>query len=272
MEKMITFWNDHLVSPVFCKLIYDTVPIEFHVPVVFFPHTKDFGVAGRCYYDRIDTNLQEIFYFFHYKKFELWKELLNTTYHEFGHIATDPFHSYLSNDAYETNLQTYYFVEGLANEWADHALLRLAENDKRLYQPYTLGPYFDGRIIKFKNAYHKAFGYPNRSWTINERRKYISGGQLSANEVARGTNAYIYSNGNYLHPDTRLINKLAVDLAYPYIDHRGYKHQFFAWGDLPEIIRRVTIFKATHRIRPTEAQYMEHIKSGVCTLPDASYF
>ncbi len=272
---MITFHNDHLVSPEFCKLIYATVPEEYHIPVILVPHTKEFRFRGACSYNSIELNLQAIFYHGYPGEFKLWKNLLSVTYHEFGHKANEHLTNHISIEEYWGYENGYHLTEQLAIDWANKKLLELAEIDTRLCQPKQLGPYFDGRIIKRKNE-TRTHG-ELILWVIEEYRKFACGGQLSATEVAKMFGAYKYpkykgfsfedrSNfegkfeGRYEAPDTRLVRKLAKDLAYIYTDHFNRKHMYFAWGDCEEIGRRVAGYKAMHGPGPSEIEYIEECK------------
>lgn len=260
---MITFHNDHLVTPEFCKLIYNTVPEEHHIPVIFVPHPKDYRVRGRCCYKFIKLNLQGIYYYGYPGEFRLWKSLLYVAYHEFGHRATAHLTDHISNEEYYTYGRGYQYMERLAEDWANQKLLELAEEDKRLYQPKRLGPYFDGRIVKTKNRARASGGLC--LWVIEEYRRYITGGQLSAREVASSLEAYRYpkspnGEGRYPTSNSRHIKKLAMDLAYIYTDRLNRKHQYFAWGDIPEIGRRVAKYKAIHGPTSGETEYNEELK------------
>lgn len=236
---MIEFHNDHLVSPDLCKLLYDTIPEDLHVPVVFVPHTKKYSTSGTCYWDHIKLFLQGVFYGGFNRgsgsvDFGIWQYMLKVAYHEFGHLATYEDMLPVSQNAYESDFGERRRIEHAADKWAEIKLLELAEHEKRLCQPQGLGPYFDGRIVKLKRSRHHKF--------LKNYRCYKTGGQLSTGDVAKYCETW--KPKGWWKPDTRLIRRLAKDLAFEYIDRAGRLHMFFAWGDLPEIKRRVAAAKA----------------------------
>lgn len=241
---MISFHNDHLVSPELCKLLYETIPERIHLPVVFVPHTERWRTGGSCYWDHIELYLQGIFHngfrrCYGSIDFSLWKQMLYVAYHEFGHLATFSRTEYRDN-AYEEDRNFKFNVEELADDWANKMLLNLAEHDKRLFQPIRLGPYFDGRMVKAKTTFRKDLPHP---WLKNYRC-FKSGGQFSTGDVAK-----MCAAGPWSKPNTRLIRRLADDLSYKYIDRAGRKQLFFAWGDIPEIMRRVEGFQRERKTR-----------------------
>lgn len=261
---MITFHNDHLVSPEFCKLLYDTIPEEYHIPVIFNPNTLDRHVAGECSYSSIALNLQIIYSDAYPGEYKLWKEMLTTAYQQFGYKATRNLTRNVYPEGYSAEKREHQYVKQLAKDWANQKLLDLAEKDNRLCQPRKLGPFFEYRIWRRKKS-AKAF-IRNRSWLIEEYRKYVTGGQLSASEMADMLGIYTYpkdrqhGNERIPVPDSRLINKLSKDLALVYCDHHDRQHLYFAWGDCLEIGRRVTRYKATHTPIPSEVEYLEQRK------------
>jgi len=237
---MITFHNDHLVASEFCKLIYDTVPDDAHVPVICVPHTAEYRVVGRTDHTTVRLHLQSIYYWGINDggEFGVWKQLLHTTYHEFGHIATEAQIKDVSNEQYQRREREYSYCENLADQWANSALLRLMAVDRRLEQPRRLGKYFDGRLMRSRISIRKANPGKLVPDLLDSYRKFKSGGQLSTREMSEAIHEV----------NTRLIRKLAADLAYNYTDRAGRLHMYFAWGDIQEIARRIAEHRAEHKV------------------------
>jgi hypothetical protein len=253
---MITFHNDNLVAPEFCRLIYQTIPEGIHVPVIFASHEKHCacrggwgewkGYVGHTNGTYVCLHLSTMYYFTRgaYREFDFWKKLLHTTYHEFGHIAT--YHEFEHRQGmYENDPKAHDNIESRANWWADLQMANLAEHNKRLAQPARLGPYFDGREAKQRLRMHPHNGYRG----VVSYRLRMTGGQFTITDVAGQAGEY----GN-----TALIRKLAADLASTYTDHAGRVLFFFAYGDLGEIKRRV----AAHR-----AVYPKHVRQRAPLAP-----
>lgn len=248
---MINFWNDHLVAPELCEIIYQLVPIEYHQPVVFNAKVQDWRNRGTWNPQLIRINLQTIFYS-NITAFDYWKQLLLTAFHEFGHAATSMYNIEQYNNSWDYKWQE----ERRADSWADRRMVELLRYDKRLAQPERLGAYFNGRIVQIKNRRTEPDGI--NMWSIREWRKYKSGGQFTTNEVAWYQGIYAARNGV---PATWLIRKLAEDLAYIYFDKAGRKHMLFAYGDLEEIARRVQRYKAEHNW--TASPYETYVPSDL---------
>ena len=108
---MIAFHNHRLVPPELCKLLYQVVPKEHHVPVRFFNRHDAYGEptgrkAPRGYSTPsgvfmfqgrpwIGINLNAVYYTGTPKRHPglavstaLWRTLLDVCLHEFGHAAT----------------------------------------------------------------------------------------------------------------------------------------------------------------------------------------
>src|SRR5215207_4990259 len=105
---MIDFYNDQLVPPELCRLLYQAVPKQYHVPVRFYNRRqKDlYGERGSyplgSLYSKagilpwyIEINLNPIFESCGYMRphasapsTNVWRLLLDVCLHEFGHGAT----------------------------------------------------------------------------------------------------------------------------------------------------------------------------------------
>jgi len=101
---MISFYNDHLVPPELCRLLHQVVPKEYHVPVRFHNrrkkdiHANNYprGSFSPTKAPHIDINLNPIYGASSYRSdlrggapsTVIWRQLLDTCLHEFGHSAT----------------------------------------------------------------------------------------------------------------------------------------------------------------------------------------
>ncbi len=107
---MISFHKDNLVPPELCRLLYEAVPKEYHVPVRFHNQRRkhlygESGLypAGSVRISRhkkpspIDINLNPIYEFKEKTEHSfsalapssaLWRLLVEVCLHEFGHVAT----------------------------------------------------------------------------------------------------------------------------------------------------------------------------------------
>ena len=272
---MITFHNDHLVSPVLCELLYNTVDEHLHRPVIFVPGKTDLQALGRCYYRYIEIYLHEIFICEPPEIFRLWKDLLCVAYHEFGHIATARLARHVNRQEYESKERGYRYTEQLANNWAKESILRLLEKDKRLFQPPSLGAYYDKHLRKELKLAKKFPGRIHMRMLFREEcGKFISGGQLSAGDVATMIDAWKYSQSpvdkskRVARPNYELIYKLADDLAYFYIDRAGCRYGYFAYGDVPEIAMRLARYEATHK--PTRSFLEYQAQQDMSVVPESN--
>jgi hypothetical protein len=271
---MITFHNDYLVPPVLCEILYDTVDESLHRPVIFIPCITNQTFLGEYHDSHIDLYLHGIFNHYWPGEYKVWKLLLYIAYHEFGHVATVPLTDHISEEEYRKEEGAYRFSEQLANDWARKAMLHLAKRDKRLFQPQSLGAYFEWWIVKRKKQLRNTSGWNSfKLRLLEEYRKRISGGQLSSREVASIIGVFKYPKSSSdktkrewrYNPD--LICKLADDLAYIYTDSAGRRHRYFAYGDLPEIEMRYVRYEYTHK--PTRS-FLEYQAQQGMPLVDES--
>lgn len=261
---MLTFHNDHLIAPEFCKLMVDTIDPTWDLNVIFFANTPKFGkrsysIKGQCNADkrRVILFLQGIYYGCR-SEFEIWKRLLRVAYHEFGHYANRYRFADMTIAEYKTCGRGWKACEKAADYWAYRKMLELAEHDKRICQPKRLGPYLDARYVQRRQsilARQKATScHPNPD-LLKNYRCYKSGGQQSISDVIFAIGAYVVRDNRAIL-QYKLIHKLADDLGYPYIDSAGRVHMFFAWGDIPEIRRRYERHKAIHETPKVDEQYL----------------
>jgi hypothetical protein len=263
---MITFYNDHLIAPEFCRLMYQTIPEKMHMDIVFTASRKQcMNREGANKWTSLGhTNVSTIVclhlanIYYHvmgdYRDFEFWRQLLSVTYHEFGHKATRPQVRYLES-RYEEDNDARNKIESAANKWADMQMATLAEKDKRLAQPEKLGAYFAGREVKRRKYFAKTGADEGYRGLISYRLRK-SGGQCTITDVAH--------TARENKDNTALIRRLAADLAYKYTDHAGRVLYFFAYGDIPEIQRRVARYRAEHpKHAPTTfAQFRANLFGG----------
>jgi len=256
---MITFHNDHLVSPVLCEILYHIVPECWHVPVVFRKrgdrNADTRRYPGACLTShggilRVEINLNSVLDCLPppsgSKSFRAWYWTLYCCFHEYGHAA-DPNLETLPAGAYAAHGREYANSEALADLFAKRMIARLAAYDRRLCQPQWQG-YVSIRLEKrFKNARSWEWG-PGKSVWLSEVRSAKSGGQMTSGDVVRSLGLSwlernvgdVGDSTRSTRTDTRIITRIASDLAFVYVDRGGRKHLLFAYGDLPEIACRVT--------------------------------
>ena len=145
---MIAFHGDSLVPPELCRLLYLSVAEEFHVPVAFHNRPTSYvtrSALATCRGDQIHVNLNEVYNAALRQGIpgaptvRVWRTLLDTCYHESGHVAT--WH-YLEDVEYaDMSYREHMCVEGLADDWRDRRIAMLLEHDARLAQPRALTGY-----------------------------------------------------------------------------------------------------------------------------------
>ncbi|MEZ4522927.1 MAG: hypothetical protein R3A46_15010 [Thermomicrobiales bacterium] len=139
---MITFHGGRMAPDGLCALLYQTIPKEFHVPIVFVNRSPegDQSSLGICSDTRVTICLNRIFsetcqHPIGSLAFSLWYETLRVCYHEFGHVATRQDWQHISQRAYDALHREYFYIERLADEWAERKLLELRDHELRLVQP-----------------------------------------------------------------------------------------------------------------------------------------
>ena len=144
---MICFYNDHLVPPILCQILYHTVPEELHLPVVFLqrPLTRE----GRRYPRgclllteprNIEIYLNAILSSAIHRQsvaigvpvFSMWHQLLHTAYHEFGHL--EDLRSWNAPEGAYSNTSRERMNEELrADAFAHARIAHLAELDRKVF-------------------------------------------------------------------------------------------------------------------------------------------
>ena len=254
---MICFYNDHLVPPVPCQIVYKTVPEELHIPIVFLQRrlTSDGEPAllGGLFPEpnRVEVYLDTIFncalagerVTIGVPAFRLWYQLLHTTYHEFGHLSDQDSWD-APEGAYEAGGREMRYEEGRADEFATASIAHLAELDQGLFQPRWLGYLsiqLDQRIVQASRLGQ----YNNMTPQSLKHMRYVKcGGHLTACDVAEyfyptGVRQVRESEATVLKPTSALVRRVAGDLAYKYRDSAGRQHLLFDFGQLPVIARRL---------------------------------
>jgi hypothetical protein len=229
---MLVFHNDHLVPPELCWLLYQTIPTNYHAPVVFFnrPHPCDDLALGICWDKgrRIDICLNPLFS--HARRqptgsfaFSLWYKLLETCYHEFGHIATAYQCRDVSRERYWRNFRDFRCVEALAIDWAHRKLGELRDHDPSLAQPVNLGGYVGACLCQWLNSINALEAEEVRIIRIKEWRCRKTNTQMTPGDVLK---ALELSPERY--PNAyRVLRLVSCDLGIPFIDSAGRTHKLY---------------------------------------------
>ncbi len=251
---MIKFYKDNLVPPELCRMLYEVVPKEYHVPVRFHNRRRkhlygesglypagSVGVKRRKKPSPIDINLNPIYE--HKGKTghsfsalapssALWRLLVEICLHEFGHVATkEEMFRMNQHEYYHGDGRVYDATERLADEWRDRRIARVLELDPRLGQPRYMSGYYGARLIKWGKSVKDLPGcYP----FIMERRCQMTGGQLTAGDVLRKLNI---EHLNYTNAYA-LLRRASEGIGVDYADRAGRYHKLYTWGDVPLLAER----------------------------------
>ncbi len=244
---MIAFHGDSLVPAELCRLLYLTVPDELQVPVVFHNRPTPLigqGVLGICSGHQIHVNLNKVYDAALWKRnpgaltVRVWRTVLETCYHEFGHVAT--WHEYEAvGDAYRSDRGRMY-IEGLANDWMNQRIAILLEHDGRLAQPRALTSYLGLRMARLTNGWNEHCRRRRqgvqvegdvRAALVSEGRCRRTGGQLSVGDALEyiGLPRRAY----------RVLRRVSADIGIDYTDAAGRRHKFYTWGDINELVHRL---------------------------------
>ena len=249
---MIAFHGDFLVPAELCRLLYLTVPDELHVPVVF--HNRPTPYVTRralatCRGDQIHVNLNKVYDAALWERnpgsltVRVWRTLLDTCYHEFGHVATwDECEAV--GDAYMSD-RGHSYVESLADDWRDQRIAMLLEHEGRLAQPRALTGYLALRVARLMDRWHRhVMGRHSqgsqvegsaRAAVVREVRCRRTGGQLSAGDVLVSLEIppREYANAH------EVLRRGSAGIGIDYLDAAGRHHKLYTWGDLPLLRRRL---------------------------------
>ncbi len=248
---MITFHGDSLVPAELCRLLYLTVPDELHVPLAF--HNRSTPLIrpewlASCCGDQIHVDLNKVFNAALRKgnpgalTVRVWRKLLETCYHEFGHVAT--WHEFeASGAAYDTD-RGYLYAERLADDWKDQRIAMLFEHDGRLAQPRALNGYLGLRVARLVGGWHDGLtGHRQgvrgagtvEAKGVREVRCRRTGGQLSAGDVLVSLGIYPRDHINAYE----VLRRASADMGIDYLDAAGRHHKLYTWGDLPLLRHRL---------------------------------
>ena len=265
---MIAFHGDSLVPAELCRLLYLTVPEELHVPVVLHNRPTPLvsrGALATCWGDQIHVNLNKVYNSASWGRIpraltvRVWRTLLETCYHEFGHVATRH-ECEAVGDAYRSD-RGHMYIEGLANDWMDQRIAMLLEHDGRLAQPRALTGYLGLRVARLTKGWHEHWRRRRqgvqvegsvRAALVSEVRCRRTGGQLSAGDalVSLDISPRDYANGY------EVLRRASADMGIDYMDAAGRHHKLYTWGDLPllrcrldrQLLRRVCFEAREFRI------------------------
>lgn len=259
---MITFHRDSLVPPELCWLLNQTIPEEYHLPLVFTNHRSHqvelYGqrvtqTLGSQFERHIVINLTPIYHWVTWHPVGclsagLWYTLLSVCYHEFGHTATHQQWAHIDMWQYNKSIRASSYVEQLASVWATRKMYELVEDDPRLAQPRHLTGYLGARLTKDmarRRSLDQGTGADYVS--VKEWRCYTTGAQLSAGDVLSltGLRSSYSPSSRY-----RVLRELSQGLGIDYIDCAGRKHKLYTWGDLLKLMPRVEAYERAVPSRP----------------------
>ena len=248
---MIAFHGDSFVPPELCRLLYLSVPEEFHVAVAFHNRPTSYvtrGALATCRGDQIHVNLNEVCNSAFRQGIpgaptvRARRTLLDTCYHEFGHVATlDECEAV--GDAYMSG-RGHSYLEGLADDWCDQRIAMLLEHDGRLAQPRSLTGYLGLRVARLVGGWHDGLtghrqGVQVASGAgaslVSEVRCRRTGGQLSAGDVLASLYISPWADINAYE----VLRRASADVGIDYLDAAGRHHKLYTWGDLPLLQRRL---------------------------------
>jgi len=120
---VITYHNAHLAPEPLLHLLPQLVDERYHVPVIF--NTRGRGLLEGYHIDdgteRIEIHLHSIWWRSRKGMADLWRGLLDTCLHEFGHVATIPRLDPTVVSAYRDDSRARKYVELPAIAWRSAA-------------------------------------------------------------------------------------------------------------------------------------------------------
>ena len=254
---MITFTRDTLVPPELCRLLYQTVPTEYHVPVIFNNHSAQIGYRselGGSYFpiqEVISINLHMI-YSHAVRSWAndslasiLWRELVRICYHEFGHAASREQALQVAFAEYRAKGRGYKWVEKLADDWMNERLQVLLHHDTRLTQPAKIGGYFGARLSRryraLKHASNKSDGSA-KAQLVAECRYMKTGGQYTSGGMVRELR---WDGELPYRKRYAVLRQISAGMGIDYVDGAGRKHKLYTHGDALVLQRRLSIYAAS---------------------------
>jgi hypothetical protein len=252
---MITFYKDTLVPPELCRLLYQVVPVQYHVPVRFhtrFPPEMSYrthGYMGMRNFEQssgdsyIDIYLTPI-YSYGCGKYQtpstgLWHLLLGICLHEFGHVATQHEVSWWEQAEYEAEPlgRAYRHIEQLADCWKDRIIAGILRDDPRLGQPRRLRGYFGALLTRWNaEVKHVKCGSSYAAY-VSEMRCRRTGGQLTTGDVLE----LLRIPREKRKTAFPLLRKLSTGIGIDYLDGAHRRHKLYTWGDLPLVTERLHV-------------------------------
>jgi hypothetical protein len=263
---LIEFHGDKLVPPELCTLLYHAVPKSAHVPVRFFnrhdAHGRPTNGKPRGYFTSIGTfmhlkrpsigiNLNAIFFtaadYLHphlASSTAVWRALLDTCLHEFGHSATREITQRMNRHEYWKPWgRVHRYTEQLAEDWKDARLERILRYDPRLGQPRRITGYLAAllarRRVRLKESTFQSGGVevtPSvRASYFKEQRVWKAGAQLTSGDVLREAGL----EPNHFTNAYRVLRKASDGIGVDYVDGAGRRHKLYVWGDVPVLRKRM---------------------------------
>jgi len=262
---MIAFHGTNLVQRELCELLCLTVPEEFHIPVIFTTrrsHDRAISLtsSGEEVYPlgyhhpggtggpRIIINLSPIYAAAFMSAtalctgssdFRVWKALLDTCYHEFGHVATGYESDHVTSSVYERRQREYHYVENLAETWAHRKVMELAGRDTRLAQPTVIRGYLGARLCHARDMLFTYVPLSGRALAeyVRDRRCYKTRTQLTSGDVL----TYLGCQGGCTSGNYRALRRVSREVGTDYWDAAGRHHKLYSFGDLTVLARRLSL-------------------------------
>lgn len=187
------FHNPKLLPKGLPEIIAQLVPYEIYpdTKVIAYPRKLERGLAGRASCDGQSywVKLFPIVISFHHSadkgtiSFSLWLGCLRTALHEIGHLATRRFWLDLPTH-YSDYSAAHFYVEKLADRWADQAMARILRVDPRLGQPPGALTGYPGMVAyRLRNCgrpWNGEYYYPR----VLDWRGLGCNGQIAPNHIA----------------------------------------------------------------------------------------
>lgn len=232
---MIEFRNEASVGPEICRLLYLIVPEWCHAPIHFHNHRKSWprhNMNGQGMLDLatgiVHINLHDVWWDGRGRSTQVWRKLLSTSLHEYGHVATDTYTDQVTEARYWDDWQAHEYVESYADRWANDRLRLLLKDDPRLGQPLRLSGHLGARAARLMQRCKGSKGGVCLAHYLQEQRLRKTGAQLTAREAA------LYAG---ISLSAASLRRLCPDVGQEYVDTFGRRHRFYVWGDIP-ILRK----------------------------------